>query len=410
MLFSNISYLYFTLLACGATLLFFFSFILLCSRLSSHQTDVQYMRSRNLLGYSFLTVGVDLILLWAAGPMNISAYTLFALHLMGVHLATVLLFMGYANLLDPSYITSRQMTRDLGCWVINAVLAWVAALFLTEVTQQVAIGVTVVIYVLEMVRMLLNLKAVSTHAQVELDNFFSEGAEEFLGWLRKSILLLCAAGLCTVALFFTPLWVHLIYMVILAALLVYAFLSFLNFVVKFHRVSTAMQQVGEIRSETSTLIPAVQPAESSAAAEPEPTVVSEEDKQPVEISTVVSREEEDKSSITERLLRENLDKWIMSAGYLQQATLEDLAAELMTNRTYLSAYINNTYNCTFKEFIYMLRIEAAIQIMMDEPNIGVEDLGTRVGIPSASTFNRQFVKQMGVTPAVWKMSNLAGRG
>ena len=415
MILSSVSYIHNTLLACAATLMLFFSFVLLYTRLSILPHDAQYLRSRKLMGQMFLTAGMLFLLLWSAAPFGLPSAVACAWNIMCVHFGSILLVMSLMNLLEPAYLDSSRIRRDFGCWGLNVILLWVAALLLQGIPQQVLLCVAALLYGFELYRMVRLVKAESTRALVRLENFYSEGTEGFMHWISRNVYYVAAAGFCSSLLFFTPEIVHIIFLVLFTTGLIYVFVSFLYMVDKYKGVGHAIQQAETLEKESAAPVsgnPVAEPAKTNETTAPEEPLAA--DSKPSDSgSLVVPRESEfeDKASLTERLLRENLDKWIMNAGYLNQGmTLEELASELMTNRTYLSGYINNTYNCTFKEFIYMLRIEAAIEIMMEDPNISVEDLGTRVGIPSASTFNRQFVKQMGVTPAVWKMSNLQKNG
>lgn len=394
---SNISYLYCTLLACGASLCFFFSYVLLGKGLSVFQVGSRYLRSRSYMGSAYLALAVVLLVFWASASLQASTSILFAFLLMSVHLITLLLILSYACLLGGHYVSSRFRQRDFGGWLVNSAVAWVGALFFRGLPFYIIAGITVVAYGAEVLRMMRVVKAGSEQKQVELDNFFSESAEEYMAWLRRSLRLLGATGVCCLLLFFCPLWTHLIYLAVLICALAYLFVTFLNYVVCSHSIQQAIHQ-----AEALQTVPAKEEnLQQEIPSAPETLVAPADEAKAVEV--------DDKATLTERLLRDNLNKWVMNGGYLGQVTLEELASELMTNRTYLSGYINNTYNCTFKEFIYMLRIEAAIQIMMDEPSINIEELGNRVGIPSPTTFNRQFLKQMGVTPAVWKMSNLQNK-
>ena len=50
-------------------------------------------------------------------------------------------------------------------------------------------------------------------------------------------------------------------------------------------------------------------------------------------------------------IKERLDKWITADGYTRQGlTIEELAATLVTNRTYLSSYIKMVYHVSFREW------------------------------------------------------------
>lgn len=401
----DFSYLHNTLLACGATLLFFFSYVLLCSRLCTKVDDVQYIRSRNLVGYVCLVFGLDVLVLWVARDLELAAPVLCAWHTMCLHFASVLMAMAIIHLLDCNFLVPRRIRRDFSLWAVGAVLLWVGATLFNGAAQYAFLLLGVLIYLGHMAHLVSVVLKKCTHAKEQMDNFFSEGADAFVSWIRMSIFVVAVLGIVSLSAPVLPDAGHVV--LLLGAILgwSYTFITFLNHVVAYGNVSSVIyraDELGELTQDETTA--ALQ--EEQVKAEEAPVADAGAAQTEPESNTM-----EDRSSLTERLMRENLEKWIMKGGYLKQGTtLEDLSSELMTNRTYLSAYINNTYSCTFKEFIYMLRIEAAIQIMIAEPQINVEDLGGRVGIPSASTFNRQFVKQMGVTPAVWKMTNLQNVG
>lgn len=82
-------------------------------------------------------------------------------------------------------------------------------------------------------------------------------------------------------------------------------------------------------------------------------------------------------------------------------TLGDLAASILTNKTYLSQYINNTLHTTFYDYINRYRIEEACRIIELMPTEGRKSMSTvskMSGFCSLATFNRYFVKVIGVSP------------
>ena len=70
-------------------------------------------------------------------------------------------------------------------------------------------------------------------------------------------------------------------------------------------------------------------------------------------------------------------------------TLNELAQELNTNRTYISSYLNRQMNMTFYDYINKLRIErAAIPLMREHPEYKLEFVASQSGFASISTFRR----------------------
>ncbi|NDW12353.1 AraC family transcriptional regulator [Bacteroides sp. 214] len=83
-------------------------------------------------------------------------------------------------------------------------------------------------------------------------------------------------------------------------------------------------------------------------------------------------------------------------------TLDDIAFELKTNRTYVSRIINEEFQCNFYEFINRKRVEFAKELMMENPHLTQEQIAEMSGFTHASTFSRTFKKQTGLTFRQWK--------
>ena len=83
-------------------------------------------------------------------------------------------------------------------------------------------------------------------------------------------------------------------------------------------------------------------------------------------------------------------------------TLDNLASDLNTNRTYLSRHINAAMGCNFKTWISNLRIEDAKRLLLEEPNLPAVSVGELVGISDKSSFFRQFMNVVGATPGDYR--------
>lgn len=85
-------------------------------------------------------------------------------------------------------------------------------------------------------------------------------------------------------------------------------------------------------------------------------------------------------------------------------TLEEVAEELHSNKTYISKLVNNTYNLGFPELINTLRVDYAEQFILSHRDAKQDEIATKSGFLSASSFNTIFKKVTGVTPKVWVAS------
>ncbi len=84
-------------------------------------------------------------------------------------------------------------------------------------------------------------------------------------------------------------------------------------------------------------------------------------------------------------------------------TLSELAAELGTNRTTLSNYLNQELGTTFYDYINSHRITRAEELLSEPSNrYSVEQLAELSGFNSLSTFRRAFLKKHGLSPGQYR--------
>lgn len=88
----------------------------------------------------------------------------------------------------------------------------------------------------------------------------------------------------------------------------------------------------------------------------------------------------------------------------QDIHIEDVADRISTNRTYISKIIKRDYNVSFTEFVNQFRIDEAKRVMLSDDKLLQEEIATRSGFSSASSFCRTFKRMTGVTPYEWYRS------
>lgn len=95
---------------------------------------------------------------------------------------------------------------------------------------------------------------------------------------------------------------------------------------------------------------------------------------------------------------EQVECWVKEKCYCApDLTIKKVAAQMGTNRNYLSQYLNNTLGSTFQLWLNTLRIEESKRILTTK-NITIEEVGVRVGIPKNYNFSRWFKVITGTTP------------
>lgn len=115
---------------------------------------------------------------------------------------------------------------------------------------------------------------------------------------------------------------------------------------------------------------------------------------------------EDKNTDTSDI-EMSLRKWVGEEMFIQpNITIEQVARQLQTNRTYLSLYINKVENKTFREWINRLRIEKAKKILLLHSDISITEIAFLIGYNDCSNFNKQFVKYVGVSAQIWRKQHM----
>ena len=80
----------------------------------------------------------------------------------------------------------------------------------------------------------------------------------------------------------------------------------------------------------------------------------------------------------------------------------DVARELGTNTTYISACINGQCGISFTEFVTGYRVRYAQKLMTEQPQTLLSHIGEEAGFASEKSFYRGFKAVTGLTPSEWK--------
>lgn len=81
--------------------------------------------------------------------------------------------------------------------------------------------------------------------------------------------------------------------------------------------------------------------------------------------------------------------------------IDTLARSMYTNRLYVSQMIRENYGFTFSNYINHKRIEYAIELLNDMPDIKLDELADKTGFVSAQSLSRTFKQIKGLPPKEW---------
>lgn len=100
---------------------------------------------------------------------------------------------------------------------------------------------------------------------------------------------------------------------------------------------------------------------------------------------------------------EKLEQWMSGEKPYRNPDFKllDLRAVLPMNRTYLSQFINDTYGCSFYQFVNQYRIEEAKRLLRECPELKIEEIAIQSGFSSRSSFTQTFTKETGLSPREW---------
>lgn len=195
----------------------------------------------------------------------------------------------------------------------------------------------------------------------KLDNYFSEETAVRLRWTRNTFLLLFFGCIFAFVSLFLDNWFGIFFTIFYTFFYVYFVINYLNFVSLFLDLEPAFNLTEEMPPR-------------------------------------------EKSSKTTEQLESAIVEWERKRLYTEPGiTIEQVASQLNTNRTYLSSHMNAHRDVSFKEWISALRIEEAKRLLKEHPEMPVSQIGAMVGIPDKSNFGRQFTREVGKSPQAWRL-------
>ena len=354
-------------------LMIFFGAYFLLARTPDKAIFDNYLRSRRIMGCALLLLAANYAVHLfievrlhdtdAAILMNLSTY----------FLCYWLFSSALTTLLDRFYVTRRRMATHLAQWLLFTLAAGIILKWLPEGTTQkiglLAMAAWLVCYGLTLARRLI--KAYRRAVRL-FDDTLSDDIAAYIRWLSIFTYWAVIFGVGCGLLTFLPDRYIFLWVFSSIPFYVYLFCSYMNYLLFYEQVERAL--------EADTL---TEPA--AADDTPEPAAAM-----PTSIRADIAA---------------RLEEWIAADGYTRPGlTITDVANDLLTNRTYLSSYINTTYDTTFREWITRLRIEYAKRLLLGAPELTVQDVSERSGFQSTSHFIRIFKERTACPPAKWRKS------
>lgn len=227
-----------------------------------------------------------------------------------------------------------------------------------------------------------------------LENYFSSDKKSQIRWLYIShwlFYILLAFGVFSITSGAVFNWLLQFYVV---AVNVYITVNFINFAKEYAtlRLATTEEMIG-IMDKT----------QSNNLNHKERKVKEEDEEAEGEEVTATSRTKKPYKEDFRNILRPRIAAWVKAKAYThEQFTLEELAARLYTNKTYLSTFIKDEYDMNFSGWVASLRIDEAKRIMLKEPEKRLQEVAFECGFSSLAYFSSVFSKSEGISPSAWQ--------
>lgn len=368
-------------LCVSLTLLLFFSFRFLFGKLPDKQIFRQYRISRMLMGIALLDLAANYSVHLFLTPRLAAPINAILMNLCTYWLAVWLFGSALMMLLDKRYVTRKRFIRHIAGWmayclVILILWCYVPSSLLYSIVP-ILLAVAFCVYAVGVAHKVF---ATFRKATRKLDNYYSDDAAVYIRWMSVFTYWAVVFGVGQGIFTFVP--DRYVYLWIISAIpfYIYLYVSYANYLLMYEHVADAINTY--------------------------------EDKEEYDIENVVENRDRDTiqtiSSTTriskqqEEMLKSNIQKWIDDKEFTKGGlTIEDIARQTASNRTYVSHFVNTHYGMSFREWINYLRLQYAKDIMLKSPDKSVADIALESGYLSTSYFSRIFKETEGLTPGRW---------
>ena len=358
------------LIQCVGAIYFGLGIVLLFGKVPLAAEYLPYRKAKRCLAITYFIMGFNLVVYLAisssADWKALNPY-IKCTDFIFFYLEAIFFFSTFFYLLDEKYMSWRNFRKGWAIFLLSVVLMITSTIGVFGKVDAWVSWFPFFILFVQYVLFLRRFYILYNEKRRKLENYFAEDMQQFMSWIKKSIILV----ILTNVLSFTTLLGGIIYNYLFQVYVIsanfYIAISFINYAAMYGKLNSA-EVTDRERMETDT--------------------------------------KEQKISQTdnyEQLFGEQVKRWISEKRFLApQLTIDDLAAEMGTNKLYMSRYINRKHGDNFSTWITKLRLEEAKSYMRENPNVKQEEVAIYSGFSSSSYFSRVFSRFESKTPAAWR--------
>lgn len=358
------------LIQCVGAIYFGLGIVLLFGKVPLAAEYLPYRKAKRCLATTYFIMGLNLVVYlvisssadWKAlNPYIKCADFIF------FYLEAIFFFSTFFHLLDEKCMSWRNFRKDWAVFLLSVALMITSTIGVFGKVGAWVSWFPFFMFFVQYVMFLRRFYILYNEKRRKLDNYFAEDMQQFMSWIKKSIILI----ILTSVLSFTTLLGGIIYNYLFQIYVIsanfYIAISFINYAAMYGKLNSA-EVTDRERMETDT----------------EEQKISQADNY-------------------EHLFGEQVKRWLSEKRFLApQLTIDDLAAEMGTNKLYMSRYINRKHGDNFSTWITKLRLEEAKSYMRENPNVKQEEVAIHSGFSSSSYFSRVFSRFESMTPAAWR--------
>ena len=319
----------------------------------NHDVNKCYRQARYAIATGLLLASALCFIHWYFHPREQSFYYSVAISLGALYPALVLFIMAFSSIIRQEDIRPEHLERNFIPAIAGIILLWGGGFGGSTIRITMLVVVSTVFFAETIILCRLMRKSLNRQTRTQKQQ---PSANAFIQWLQRSMYWGIAIGVTGVAVMMVSKKVALLLLSGFAIYPCYLFVSLLNYAMHFEK----------------------------EAQEQQPSALSRQQKKNRKIET-------------------DIRQWISEKRYMKsQLTLNDVAHQLHTNRTYLSQYINMELNMPFGSWLSQLRLNEAKQMLAENASLSITEAALACGFSSVSNFSHLFTALEGMTPQQWR--------
>ncbi len=349
--------------------------ILLLVKLPADKVHFTYRRAKNTCAITIILFGLEILFQWLIRfyfELNDPALSL-SVYLMTFCVATLIFTGGFCTMLAPHFMDKKQ--RNILLSVLAFYGTYLLINYFIDNRRIQSYGILIACAILLVITCISIYKFVYIyrHAINNLKTYYADVVENLMRWMpgvgAGVMLLLIAAPITCLC----PRWVGINQLAMGIVLFIYTFIYTIEFSFSYNTVAAAIHQQPEVDEPQDA---GNEPAKSGSSS---------------------------LSASLQEVMQSKESRWREQGGYRTAGlTIEQAARAMGTNRSYLSRYLNEVRQMTFYEWVARMRIDEAQSIMVQERETSIEQIASRLGFTSVSTFSSTFKKVVGESPVKWR--------